>query len=92
MICDKKSVPELKSACKTCSEREECFAGCAVGVGCLYPSGAECAVSASQPLLIPHDYRNIKVGENTTITIDLEEMKEQLKKDFYRQSGLMFGA
>ncbi len=45
-----------------------------------------------QPLLVPHDYRNVKVGENTTITIDLEELKEQMTKDFYKNVGLMFGA
>lgn len=45
-----------------------------------------------QPLLVPHDYRNVKVGENITITIDLEELKEQITKDFYKNVGLMFGA
>lgn len=29
----------------------------------------------AQPLLAPHDYRNIKVTEDMTITIDLEKLK-----------------
>lgn len=40
---------------------------------CAYiePSSSE----LMQPILIPHDYRNIKVAETTTITIDVEELK-----------------
>ena len=41
-----------------------------------------------QPMLIPHDYRDIKVGENTTITIDVDELKRQIQKDFYKQMGI----
>lgn len=42
----------------------------------------------AQPLLAPHDYRNIKVAENTTITIDLEELKKQLVESYYEKIGL----
>lgn len=41
-----------------------------------------------QPILIPHDYRHVKVAETTTITIDVEELKRQIKKDFYKQMGI----
>lgn len=34
----------------------------------------------AQPLLVPHDYRNIKVADGTTVTIDLEELKKQLDR------------
>lgn len=40
------------------------------------------------PVLRKHDYRNVKVAENTTITIDLEELKEQMKQDFYKSVGI----
>ena len=43
-----------------------------------------------QPMAIRHDYRNIKVAENTTITIDVEDLNRQMKKDFYRQMGIGF--
>lgn len=39
-------------------------------------------------ILVKHDYRDIKVGENTAITIDVEELKRQMKKDFYRKLGI----
>lgn len=41
-------------------------------------------------VLVRHDYRDIKVGENTMITIDVEELKRQMKKDFYRKLGIGF--
>lgn len=41
-------------------------------------------------ILVKHDYRDIKVGENTTITIDVEELKQQMKEDFYRKLGIGF--
>lgn len=41
-------------------------------------------------ILVKHDYIDIKVGENTTFTIDVEELKRQMKKDFYKQLGIGF--
>lgn len=46
----------------------------------------------AQPLLIPHDYRNIKVADGTTITIDIEELKKQLIESYYEKIGLNYGA
>lgn len=46
----------------------------------------------AQPLLVPHDYRNIKVTEDTTITIDLEELKKKLTEIHYEKIGLDYGA
>lgn len=52
------------------------------------------AESVSMPLTediaVKHDCRDIKVGENTTITIDLEDIKKQMEKDFYKALGCPF--
>lgn len=53
-----------------------------------FPAG-KCA---SQPLLVPHDYRNIKAAEGMTITINLECLKKQLVESHYKQIGLNYGA
>lgn len=50
------------------------------------------AQDLSQPLLVPHDYRNIKVSDGMTITIDLEELKKQLVESHYEKIGLNYGA
>lgn len=52
----------------------------------------ETGINAAQPVLIPHDFRNIKIDENTTVTIDIEELKRQLEQEIYKSAGLMFGA
>lgn len=44
--------------------------------------------SATQSLVVKHNYRNIKVGENTTITIDVEELKKQMQEDHYKSMGI----
>lgn len=50
------------------------------------------AQDLAQPLLIPHDYRNIKVAEGVTITIDIEELKKDLVESHYQKIGLNYGA
>lgn len=50
------------------------------------------AQDLAQPLLIPHDYRNIKVSDGMTITIDIEELKKQLVESHYQKIVLNYGA
>lgn len=50
------------------------------------PSAAEMV----RPMAVKHDYRDIKIDKDATITIDSEELKRQLEKDFYRQMGIGF--
>lgn len=50
------------------------------------PSGAEMV----QPMAVKHDYRDIKISEGVTVTIDTEELKERMREDFYRRSGIGF--
>lgn len=94
MICNKKAHADLKKDCETCEEREACFSGYAVGVGYLEPCAEKAAADLTQPLLVPHAYRDVKIDSNTTITIDLEELKKQLEQEFYQKVGLglQFGA
>ena len=34
--------------------------------------------------MVKHDYRDVKIAENTTVTIDLEELKKKLEDDIYK--------
>lgn len=38
------------------------------------------AESLCNPIIQPHDYRECKIGENTRITIDLEDLKKRLSE------------
>ncbi len=42
------------------------------------------------PLAVKHDYRDIKVSENVTVTIDLEDLKRELVKSHF--PGFLNGA
>lgn len=42
-------------------------------------------------IAVKHDYRNIKIAENTTVTIDLEKLKKELVESFYKDLYLQFG-
>ena len=54
------------------------------------PVAAGLTAPLAQDVLVKHDYRNIKIAENTTITIDLEDVKKKLKEDFYKQINCNF--
>ena len=52
------------------------------------------AAPAMQPLALDaianHDYRDVKIAENTTVTIDLEELKKKLEDEIYKSFGCSF--
>lgn len=85
--------------CQACGQYDKCKNR--RRVACLYlePLINPAAEELTQPIIadiaVKHDYRNIKIDENTTVTIDLEGMKKKLKEDFYngiRCSFLQGGA
>ena len=49
---------------------------------------------AMQPLaldaIIKHDYRDVKISENTTFTIDLKELTKKLEDEVYKSFGCSF--
>lgn len=42
-----------------------------------------------QPMMAAHKYRDIKVAEGMTVTIDLEELKQKMVEDFYRNINML---
>lgn len=73
---------KLSEKCRKCPFVEKCEHKQVEAVGYLEPVTVPAAAELTAPLLVPHDYRDIKVAENTTITIDLEELKIQLAERF----------
>ena len=93
------SLTRLSKKCRECPFKEKCSKKRMEAEGyfpepmlasATMPSIEELAA----PVLKQHDYRNVKVAEGMEITIDLEELKEQMKQDFYKSVGLglHFGA
>lgn len=50
------------------------------------------AQEMAQPMLVPHDYRNVKVADGMTITTDLEDLKRKLADRICEKIGLNYGA
>lgn len=83
----------LSAKCRACPLMEKCDHKRLEAEAYLEPSVATSAVyplveGLVEPVMIKHDYRNVKVAENTVITIDLEELKRQMEKELYNQAGL----
>lgn len=97
-----KTISQLSEKCQKCSrvnicdkKRMEACAYMEKHDPCTASAGEEGANYAHAEVLVRHDYRDIKIGPNTTITIDLEEYKRQLERDIYKALGglcLEFGA
>ena len=56
--------------------------------GYLQPAVSNISESVSAPVMVKHDYRDIKIDASTTVTIDLEDIKKRLAEDFYRSQGI----
>lgn len=71
----------LTAKCAACEWRYECSNKRFEAIG-YYPIAAEIQQRYTEPIaseiLVKHDYRHIKVAENTTVTIDLEDIKREL--------------
>ncbi len=80
------------SECRKCPHRHICDHKRLEEHGFLEPA----AVSASQPLgqnlIQPHDCREIKISEDTTVTIDLEKLKKDLVESHFPPMLLQGGA
>ncbi|HWQ76565.1 MAG TPA: hypothetical protein VN441_14730 [Syntrophomonas sp.] len=54
-------------------------------------ASAAAAMIASAEIIAKHNYREICIDQDTRVTIDLEEVKKQLERDFYKSIGLVMG-
>lgn len=84
---------KISEVCKCCEHRNDCnnkrMELCAIAVSKKETLAQPCNQSLTNPLIedicVKHDYRDIKIAENTTVTIDIEELKENIKKDIYKK-------
>lgn len=82
------SLSRLSPECAACPFVEKCKYKRMAAEAYLMPASAEMVAPAMKPVSVKHDYRDIKVAPNTTITIDLEELKKQIERDIYRKAGI----
>lgn len=84
----------LSQMCRECPFVSKCDYKKMEALAYTEPAAQDASQTMAAELLAKHDYRDVKVVENTTITIDLEELKKQMEKEFYGSAGLgiEFGA
>lgn len=58
--------------------------------GVLEPTQQTSNMQSQESMIVPHDYRQVKIAPNTEITIDLEDFKKELEKSISSQLGLGF--
>lgn len=83
-------------ACQKCKYYDDCdnkrMVACAVFPE--RPLTAPLQTKIAQPLMndiaVKHNYRDIKINESMTITIDLEEQKERMRQEIYKRLGCPF--
>lgn len=85
------TLSRLTATCKTCRFRDTCDHKLMEMVGFLEPAAAVSQQSKLQPLTVPHDYRQVKIAPNTTVTIDLEDFKKEIEKSIAKSAGLYGG-
>ena len=44
----------------------------------------------AQEMMVKYDYRDVKIAENTTVTIDVEELEKKMKDEIYKSFGCSF--
>ena len=99
--CNKKNVPVMRKDCEKCSEYNPCAKDgkwCFIGALIVEhdPGCAECTMplmeNAVAPVLRDTSTVTIYLGNGMEVDVLREDIKEQLKRDFYKASRLMFGA
>ena len=78
------------SGCRKCQFRDTCQNKRMEGL-MYYPEQNMAASVASpvvadmiEPMAVKHEYRDIKIADGMTVTIDLEEIKKRMVRDFYK--------
>jgi len=96
-----KSTSQISEKCQKCPFLDKCdkkrMEACAfiIPEPMSSPAVAGACAPIMEDIIVKHNYRNVKIGPSTTATIDLEEIKKQLKRDFYKSIGcpsFQFGA
>lgn len=86
------TLSRLSKKCQECPFVDKCknkrMEAEAYAMSVTMPSVAELI----HPMTVKHSLRDVEIAENTTITIDLEELKEQLKRSHSLRLEINYGA
>lgn len=74
--------------CVACHEYKSCKNKRRVACMYLEPLTSQTAAEITGPIMAqvtaPHEFRDVKIGENTTVTIDLVDLKKRMSDEIYK--------
>ena len=82
------TLSRLYSKCAKCPKVETCNHKRMEMVGFLEPTSATANSELTNSAIVPHKYRQVIVAPNTTVTIDLEDIKREIEQSIAKQAGL----
>lgn len=85
------ALSKYSDKCKQCVHYDTCDNKRMELCGCLAPGSIELSMQPIvQSMMVKHNYLDVKIAENTTVTIDIEELKQKLEDEFYKSFGCSF--
>lgn len=79
-----RALSRLSSKCRSCRYVKTCNHKQMESVSYLEPTKTNISQTMIQPMLKKRDLREIRLDNDITITIDLEELKEPMTIDFFQ--------
>jgi len=73
----------LSKRCSECPLVDTCKNKRMEAMAHIEPSATDLSAPLTAPILQPHEFRDVTIGVNTKVTIDLEDIKRQLSKAIY---------
>lgn len=82
------TLSRLCAECAKCPKVDTCDHKRMEMVGFLEPTSATANSELPNSVIVPHEYRQVKIAPNTTVTIDLEDIKKEIEQSIAKQAGL----
>lgn len=60
-------------------------------VGFLEPASSSSESELQNSMIVPHNYRQVKIAPHTKVTIDLEDIKKEIERSIAKNAGLYGG-
>lgn len=85
------SLSRLAAECRVCPYVDTCGHKRMEAIGFLQPIKNKSEEDNIETIIVPHDFRQIKIAPNTEVTIDLEDFKKEINKAIAKNAGLYGG-
>lgn len=82
------TLSRLCAKCAKCQKVDTCDHKRMEMVGFLEPTSATANSEVANSAITPHEYRQVEIAPNTTVTIDLEDIKKEIEQAIAKQAGL----